>query len=204
LLPSARLRVVNDMRIVLAASGLDAGIALNAGTGSIAYGWSADARECRAGGWGHLLGDEGSAYWIAKEAIRDLLYDADRGLELRPMQRELLERSGSASPLELVHRFHENREPAQWARLAPLVFDGADRDPAAQRIVEQAAAVLGGLVETVRRRLGAELPVVLAGGLLLSMDRLREDVSRLVPGEVTVLREPPVLGAVRLAAELMR
>ena len=77
---TGRVLIVNDARLVLAAGGLSDGIACIAGTGSIAVGVVA-GREERAGGWGFLLGDEGSAYWVARMALRELAerYDSHRG-----------------------------------------------------------------------------------------------------------------------------
>ena len=66
-LPAAAIRVVHDSELILAAAGLDAGIAVIAGTGSVAWGRRDDGTAARAGGWGYLLGDEGSGYWVARE-----------------------------------------------------------------------------------------------------------------------------------------
>ena len=46
------------------------GVALIAGTGSVAFGRAADGRTIRCGGWGYLLGDEGSGYAIGRAALR--------------------------------------------------------------------------------------------------------------------------------------
>ena len=66
-----RLMIVNDARLVLAA-GTPAGhgVGLICGTGSIAFGRSPDGKMSRAGGWGYILGDEGSGYDIAIQAMR--------------------------------------------------------------------------------------------------------------------------------------
>src|SRR5206468_710817 len=58
-LPGCRLSVVHDARLVLAAAGLEEGIALIAGTGSVAYGRTAGGREAQRGGWGWMVGDDG-------------------------------------------------------------------------------------------------------------------------------------------------
>ena len=71
------ISIVNDSLLALPAAGLDEGIAIICGTGSTAVGVRRDRRE-RAGGWGYMLGDEGSGYWIVREAVRELSrrYDA--------------------------------------------------------------------------------------------------------------------------------
>ena len=69
LLPKQRYRCGNDVVCGWAGALADAqGIAVVAGTGSIAYGEYA-GRSARAGGWGELFSDEGSAFWLAREAL---------------------------------------------------------------------------------------------------------------------------------------
>lgn len=194
LLPGARVTVVPDPVLVLAAAGLDAGIALIAGTGSIAYGM-ARGEVARAGGWGPRLGDEGSGYWAVRDAVRAILRAHDSGSAPAPAQRALMERAGAADPVELMHRFHREPDSARWAALAPLALEDAER-------VERAASALAALAETVRARLGAGLPVVLAGGVLLNTPRLEAAVRDRLAGDVVRLESEPVLGAARLAKTL--
>ena len=74
----ARILVVNDALIALQAGiGAEAGIVIVAGTGSIAYGCDRDGTAARAGGWGYVLGDEGSGYWIGRLALRAIAREAD-------------------------------------------------------------------------------------------------------------------------------
>jgi glucosamine kinase len=202
LLPGARLLVVHDARLVLAAAGLDAGIVLIAGTGSVACGWDAAGREARAGGWGHLLGDEGSGYWIVREGIRRVLADADRGRPPGPLARVLLDGADARDAVELLHAFHERREPGRWAAMAGQVLAAEPAlAAAAGRELAEACAV-------VADRLGERGPVVLAGGLLLHEPALEGAVraalaARLPGAEVLRLEQPPVAGAVRLAQHLL-
>src|SRR5258705_13751437 len=66
----SRVLVVNDALIALVAGAEDSpGIVVIAGTGSIVYGRNAAGEAARAGGWGHMIGDEGSGYWIGREAL---------------------------------------------------------------------------------------------------------------------------------------
>ena len=83
LLPTARIQVVHDAQLILAAAGLDTGIALISGTGSVAWGVTPDGRSARAGGWGYLLGDEGSGYGVARDAVRHALRRLDRAAPRR-------------------------------------------------------------------------------------------------------------------------
>ena len=74
----ARILVVNDALIALQAGvGDAAGIVIVSGTGSIAYGRNDRGEASRAGGWGYVLGDEGSGYWIGRLALRAVVRHAD-------------------------------------------------------------------------------------------------------------------------------
>ena len=116
----------------------------------------------------------------------------------------LLAATGEADLDALHAAFLQRPQPRHWARYAPAVINSGD--PAAALLTTQAAAALAGIGGQVADRLGAPagLPVVLAGGLM-SDPRLREATAAAmvsaVPGcTVQPLAEPPVAGAVRLAA----
>ncbi|MDQ6919841.1 MAG: ATPase, partial [Candidatus Dormibacteraeota bacterium] len=95
---------------------------------------------------------------------------------------------------------HRLREPRRWAALAGAIFAAAESDPGANALASQAGASLAALVDVVRGRIGGAGPVVLAGGLLLNQPLLEAAVRERLAGEVLRLEEPPVAGAVRLAA----
>ena len=205
LLPGARVRVVIDAHLPLAAAGLDEGVVVIAGTGSIAYGRSATGLEARAGGWGHLLGDEGSGYWFGREAVRSALSAHDSGMRPSPLHRAVLDHIGIPDLIDVPHRFHEDHRPDRWAALAPLVFEHAADDPDALAIIERAGEALALLAGRVRARLDDEdLPVVLAGGLLLGAPMLEAAARRRIPGRVIRLEARPVAGAAHLAERLLR
>src|SRR5213595_1295172 len=74
----SRVLVVNDALIALVAGARDApAIVIIAGTGSIVYGRNAGGDAARAGGWGHMIGDEGSGYWIGREALSAVMRASD-------------------------------------------------------------------------------------------------------------------------------
>jgi len=200
---SGTVLVVNDARLVLPAAGLDEGIALIGGTGSTAVGVAA-GRVVRAGGWGYLLGDEGSGYWTVRAAVRELADRQDRGVELGELGRGLLAATGAHDVPDLVQRFYDHPNPDGWARHAGEVLDSVD--PAAEVILAHTADELATLVDTAAARLhsAADLPVVLAGGLLTGYAPLARAVrarvhATLPDAPVSTLTEPPVAGAVRLA-----
>lgn len=198
--------ITDDAALVLPAAGIDDGISVICGTGSIATGqWQ--GHRLRAGGWGYLLGDEGGGYWIVREAVRILLSRRDRDAPAGALADRLLTASELADTGSLHAAFLGRPQPRYWARYAPAVLDCDD--PAAADLAEAAAGALARLVSVVATRLAVQhaaprgLPVVLAGGLM-AHDRLWRAaagaVTRAVPGSaVTRLAEPPVAGAVRLA-----
>ena len=201
-LPESRIAVVHDTRLVLAGAGFDAGIALIAGTGSVAYGRNHHGREFRAGGWGWLLGDDGSGTWVVREAARELMRRRDAGEPPGAMGDALMEASGTRSLDALQGALYRRSEPGKWAALAGAVFESAEADEAAARIVTAGAAELSALIDKVRRRIGIDGPVVLAGGLVLNQPRLEAEVRKHVPDAIR-LEVEPVEGAVRLAAALV-
>ncbi len=204
MLPGCRLAIVHDSRLVLAAAGVDAGIALVAGTGSVAYGRSADGREWQRGGWGWMLGDDGSAVWITREAARELTARADARRPLGSLGDALLAACQAEDARSLTASLHAMREPMRWAAAASAVFDTYEDDVASRNIVGQAADALAKLVHDLSGSLGIDGPVVLAGGLLLHQPRLEAAVRERLSAPCVRLDQPPVEGAVRLAEELLR
>jgi N-acetylglucosamine kinase-like BadF-type ATPase len=205
LLPDSVVCVVHDARLVLAAAGLESGIALIAGTGSVAYGRTRDGREAQRGGWGWMIGDEGSGVWIVREAARLLMARNETGHKLGTMGEAFLHACGAGDARTMVLELHSMHEPRKWAALAPLVFTAAESDPDAEGIIRAAGAQLARRALDVSGALELDGPVVLAGGLLLNQPRLEAVVREQIPDlPIVRLEEPPVEGAVRLAEELLR
>jgi glucosamine kinase len=203
---SGGVLVVDDASLVLPAAGLAEGVAVICGTGSIATGtWR--GREAWAGGWGYLLGDEGSGYWIVRAAIRALLARRTVGVPPGDLGACLLGAAGAPDLDALRGEFYRRPEPGNWARYAPAVLECPD--PEVAGLVRQAAADLAGLAARVADQLeAAGAPVALAGGLTAN-GRLRAAAvaairAALPASTVRLLREPPVAGAVRLAEAAAR
>jgi glucosamine kinase len=201
LLPGTKVLVVHDARLVLAAAGLEAGIALIAGTGSVAYGRDADGEEARAGGWGWMLGDEGGGAWVVREAVRVLMRRRDAGEPIGGLGDALFSATKTADALELAGKLQGDHLAGHWAAHAHVVFDVINRDRAAVEIADRGAEALAALVEQVRSRLVITGPVVMAGGLLLNFPALSARVLLRI-GNGILLSEEPVAGAVRLAQTL--
>lgn len=205
--PKARIRIVHDTQLILAAGGTSRGIAVIAGTGSVAWGIDAAGRQARSGGWGHLLGDEGSAYWVGREAVRCVLRRHDLQQPLTELGRGLLAENRLQSPAELVALFHRNTERHYWAGQARLVFEASVRgDEAADVIVDTAGAHITSLVRTVASVLKGRLPVVVGGGMAMHQTALQHQIRALLfePQfeEVRFLDRDPVFGVPHLLHSL--
>jgi N-acetylglucosamine kinase-like BadF-type ATPase len=200
-----RLVVVNDVELVLAA-GTDEGwgVAIIAGTGSIGHGKAKDGRTARAGGWGYILGDEGSGYSIATQALRLATQTADGRAEAPSILAEVLRHWNLDEPEQLLGRVYRRditiaEIAALTTRILPLAEAG---DPAAVELVDRAAEQLARLIDAVAEPLALERPpLALAGGVLRSSARLRREIATRVRepvGPASVVTDPAV-GALRLA-----
>lgn len=203
--------VVNDALIALEAGVPGgAGVVVVAGTGSIAYGRDAQGRAARAGGWGYVLGDEGSGYWLGRHALRAVVRAADGRGRTTALTARVLAHFHVDRPQDLVWEIYgSGLKPTAIASLAAEVGAAAmEGDTLAEDIINAGAVELAGAAASVARRLSLErCPVVLAGGVLRGVAPLRERVlsnlSRALPlAEARVLEVEPALGAVRLALSL--
>lgn len=205
--------VEHDALPVLAAGSAEAwGVALISGTGSFAFARNRQGRTARTGGWGFLLGDEGSGYAIARDGLRAAFLAWDgRGPATRLLD-DLLARWQYAHPTDLVPALYRLASaPAAVAALAPWVFEAAAaNDAVARSIVVRAGADLGAMVAAVAARVGfgdGPFPLAIAGGVLLAHAPLAETLlanltSRGLQASPVVPVPHPVAGAVRLAARL--
>jgi len=182
------------------------GILLVAGTGSIAWGRNDDGREGRVGGWGTLLGDEGSGYAIGLESLRRVARNADgRGPETQ-LRDAILGATGIATIDELVG-WAAGADKADIAALAPVVSESSRRgDAVAGEILVKAVEELSGHVLAVLTNLGPwRFPpsVSLGGGLLGKGGPLRRAVEVAMSEHRLTIR-PDEPDAARGAAALAR
>jgi len=173
------------------------GIVLIAGTGSIAYAIDRREQRHRVGGWGYLLGDEGSGFDLGKQAVTAVLRAFDGRGEPTSLTEALLAYYAIQSPAELIAPIYGSDNPRKkLADCSRLVEQAAEAgDHVALRIIQQAAASLAELVHACQRRMDETLPVVLAGGLLSSDTRLRREFEMLTAFELFTPAVPPVIGA---------
>jgi N-acetylglucosamine kinase-like BadF-type ATPase len=217
ILPSSVLRpgqytCGNDMVCSWAGSlACEDGVSIVAGTGSIGYG-EYRGRSARAGGWGELFGDEGSAYWIAREGLAAFSRMSD-GREPQGALHALCQQHFQLRrPIDLAGRINNlpARERSTIARVSKVVADAAlAGDAAALHIYRRAGEELAALVTAVRMSLGVpqqlSLPVSYSGGVFASgpliLDPFRAALLR--DNATAELRLPalePVAGAALYAA----
>jgi len=208
----ARVLVVNDALVALE-SGTpgEPGVVIISGTGSIAYGRNAAREAARAGGWGHVLGDEGSGYWIGRAALRAVLRESDHRGPKTALTALLLEHFGIEQAQGLLHEvYYSNLRPSAIGSLAQCV-EAAFRqgDGVAIGILRAAANELEASGMTVARRLGLvgeAFTFVLSGGIFRAVPWLREELERRLsqaaPGsQALLLAREPATGAVLLALQ---
>jgi len=203
---------VSDGDLVLAAGTPEGwGVAVIAGTGSIAVGADRAGVTARSGGWGYLFGDEGSAYHVVLAALRRSARRADArecSIKGDPLTVALLAALDVTEPADLVSAVYAPLMPrTRIAALAPVVIDAARADPSIiGDLLEPAGADLGLMVAAVARSLGwagGQLPLALAGGFLLRADPVRwsllDYLNRQGYDPKPAVVTDPVAGAVVLA-----
>jgi len=160
-----RIHVVPDYVGNWATAGEPAIMVLSGG-GAVAYGRDASGHSARSGGWGHLLGDEGSGYWIGLEAIKMVFRSSDGMLPKTALEAELMQRFEVAHVRDLMNKVYSGGiSESEIAGLVPVVAALARQgDETSMCIIERAAAHLMELAVVLLEKLG-ELPVYLSGGV---------------------------------------
>jgi N-acetylglucosamine kinase-like BadF-type ATPase len=206
-----QVAVVSDVLPVLAAGTIDCcGVALISGTGSVAFARGADGRTALCGGWGYLLGDEGSGFSIGQSALRAALQCLEDKSQPGRLAASVLAALGVKTVTQLTNAIYKNTDRrAAVAAMAPLVLDAAqDDDPVAQGILDTAAQDLAQIADramTRARLTERPIPLAVAGGMLVrSADlrgRLEGELQRLGAECAMKVVEEPLDGCLRLAAE---
>jgi N-acetylglucosamine kinase-like BadF-type ATPase len=207
------VRVVADAEVAYAsATSAPDGTVLVAGTGSIAGRIRKRRLAGTAGGYGWLLGDEGSAFWLGREAVRSTLEALGRGLSLDGLPAAVLTAALGPSGVDVrtdAERLAASRAlitnanaeaPVRLARFAPLVSAAHDAgEPVAAGIVARAAELLVANAIAAREP-GESTPVVLVGSVLTGTSPVGALVRRGLAGLEVLTSSDGVLGAAWLAA----
>ena len=174
LLPSSIISCSNDGELLLSSSGL----ALIAGTGSIAIGKNEEGLVIRSGGFGWRLGDEGSAFHIAKEAIRRTL----RSKEKVDLDTALDKDISAFFPVKTLNEIiyyvnSDERKKDDIASFAPVVIKRAkDNDELAIDILKREIDELALLIKSLIKRLPPPYnkSITLSGGVFIHNAFIRE------------------------------
>ncbi|MGW3198553.1 BadF/BadG/BcrA/BcrD ATPase family protein [Streptomyces sp. NPDC001118] len=195
--------VVGDAELLVPAAGLDRGVGLVAGTGPVAVGRPADGPPVQVGGWGAVLGDEGGAAGLVREAVRACWAAHDRGEAPDVPAAALLGAFGlpevPALGAALERATHPSAERGRWA---PAVFAAADAGSAlARAVIGAQGRALAALVALPARRGAAADDVVVAGGTVLAQPLLYDAFTAALAETLPAARPrplpvPPVDGAV--------
>ena len=201
--------VVNDVVGAWAtATGAAPGIGVISGTGSNVFGVGRDGRAWRAGGWGHVLGDEGSGYWIGVRSIAAVLHDRDESGPKTALSDAALAHFDVVDVDGLVALVYG--KPLSKSEIAAFAVETAklaeQQDAVAEGLYRDAAAQLAAQVSAVARhtQLDGAFPVGLIGSSFkagqIFVDPLTDAIAQLAPdARVSVVDAPPAAGALMLA-----
>lgn len=206
-----KIKVVNDAVIALASllRGKD-GILTISGTGSISYGIR-EGKTKSAGGWGNLLGDEGSGYFIAIEALKLIALEEDLDIEASELTRGLLKKIGVESRSE-IKNFVYTSTKGDIAALVPVIVHFAKiGEQSAIEILKRSGQELAKATLRVYRALDfpGEAAVGIKGSILTKVDIVRDEFEKLLKENikaVTIVDEEvsPTLGAYYLALKELK
>ncbi len=153
------------------------GVILISGTGAICFGKDESGNLVRCSGWGYLLGDEGSGYFIGQQAVIAALKDLDGRGPQTTLRKAIEERYKLANIDLIISQIYSGKiDRTEIASIAPVVFEEADNgDSLAQSIIATAGRELGKVVAAVAKKLGKQndtVSIALVGSVFKQRDKL--------------------------------
>lgn len=180
--------LMNDGELALKAmlKGED-GILVIAGTGSIVFGIN-DGKVARCGGWGHLLGDEGSGYKISIDALKNILFEEDNSLEKSDLSLAIMKEFNWNSVDDIVEFVYSSSKD-EVAKVAPIVSKFAEAgDSFSIGILEKEAIALAKTTQNVYEKLGFEkCSIGLVGGVVRKSKIMRETFEKCLNEHINVI-----------------
>lgn len=196
-LPFDKVRYSDDRPAALrGALGLRDGVVAHCGTGSFLAAQIGGVTRL-AGGWGPVIGDEGSAQAVGRRLLWLTLQQVDAFRSATPLTDAVLSKLGGAA--EIV-RFAGNARPHDLGSLAPMVTEAAkDEDPSAHQLLQEAADVVALGIRQIGWKPG--LTICLTGGIApFYQSYLPEDMQ----DDIRPREAEPIAGALALAEDLAR
>lgn len=203
------LTLTNDAELAIGALPNRVGVAMVSGTGSIAFGRNAEGIRKRASGWGHIFGDYGSGYDVARKALYHYSAYVDGYGPATSLLDRFTEHYDLADPYSIINRVYDPATTkGDIARLSRIVVaEAAAGDGVSQRILRDVAADLATYADIVARRLklGPTLDLAMVGGMLTHVEVFRSHVlDRLSAdwqiGQVALVTDPARTGAQYIAS----
>lgn len=205
-----KIIVVNDAEVALA-GGIEKryGIIVISGTGSICYGRTEEGKSCRSGGWGHIIGDEGSGYDIGINAIKAALKSYDGRGEKTILEGSVLEYLGLKCHEDLINYIYRSGAgKKEIARLTRVVNDAYKKgDAVSEKILECAAEELFLSVKAVIDKLGIcdrNVALVATGGAINNIeylyDQFKNKINKFYPNvNIVHMKNDSAFGAAFIA-----
>ncbi len=180
------------------------GMVVISGTGSIAMGFNEQGKCARVGGWGHLLGDEGSAFHIGVEGIRAAAKSHDGSLPPTSLAERALSFFHIRRMEELIQVFHlKDLSKEEVAAFSTEVMEAASNgDEVAVSIVNSECAALKAMVKTLQTKLSLKIPrLALLGGVFEGSEWFRKKLVEELGNDFEIVRplHRAVTGAFMLA-----
>jgi N-acetylglucosamine kinase-like BadF-type ATPase len=165
------------------------GIIIIAGTGSVCYG-RYKGRTDKTGGWGHVLGDEGSGYWIALEALKRMTVEQDSGFMVSELSLKIiahLEVRDVDGMKEFVHNAGKNAIADVAVVVTELARDG---NSIALDILDRAGFALALMTERLYKKMDIYGPIDigLSGGILCNSEQVREQLCKYLEKNLSEIR----------------
>lgn len=198
-----KITMDSDVYIGLEAMRCDGAAAMViSGTGSMAVGRLPDGEILHTGGWGYILGDEGSGYAIAIDALRAAICGYEGSAEKTLLTDAVKEYYQVEDMMELIDIFYDPPMPrSEIAKLAPVIFRCAQNDAVANGIIGKHAKLLADTVSALLRKMPSGTPLGLWGGIFENYENFRSSFISIVnesfpETKVNMLEYAPEYGAV--------
>lgn len=203
------LTLTNDAELAMGALPNRVGVAMVSGTGSIAFGRNAAGLRHRASGWGHVFGDYGSGYDVARKGLYHYSAFVDGYGPATSLLERFTEHYKLEDPYSIINRIYDpNTTKGAIAKLSRIVVaEAAAGDEVSAQILREVAHDLATYVDAVARKLelGPSLDLAMVGGMLTHVDPFRNHVLNELAenwaiGDVQLVTDPALTGAQYIAS----